>query len=50
MTSFGERTKLIIGFVFSVAGQNDAQTNLEIANLTTMIAEETQKDNSSMIT
>lgn len=43
VTSFGERTKLIIGFVFS-------QTNMEIANLTSAISEETQRDNSSMIT
>jgi hypothetical protein len=49
-TSFGERTKLIIGFVFGIASQSDAQTNLNIANLTSTIAEETRRDNSSMIT
>jgi hypothetical protein len=43
VTSFGERTKLISGFVYG-------ETNLKIANLTSMIAEETRQDNSSMIT
>jgi hypothetical protein len=50
VTSFGERTKLIMQFLFSIASQNNNQTNLEIAGLTTTIAEETAKDNSSMIT
>ena len=57
VTSFGERTKLIINFVFGIAAENanqtnlrNADTNLEIAVLTSTIAEETQKDNSSMIT
>lgn len=50
VTSFGERTKLIIGFVFSLASQKDGETNLRIANLTSTIAEETRQDNSSMIT
>jgi len=49
-TSFGERTKLIIGFVFNLASQRDGETNLQIANLTRTIAEETRQDNSSMIT
>jgi hypothetical protein len=50
VTSFSERTKLIIGFVFSIASQEDNQTNLDIANFTSTIAEETRQDNSSMIT
>jgi hypothetical protein len=50
VTSFGERTKLIIGFVFALASQKDGETNLDIANLTSTIAEETRQDNSSMIT
>lgn len=50
VTSFGERTKLIIGFVFSLTSQKDGETNLKIANLTSTIAEETRQDNSSMIT
>lgn len=50
VTSFGERTKLVINFVFSIASQRNNQTNLEIASLTSTIAEETQQDNSSMIT
>lgn len=50
VTSFGERTKLVINFVFSIASQKNNQTNLEIASLTSTIAEETQQDNSSMIT
>lgn len=50
VTSFGERTKLVINFVFSIASQKNNQTNLEIAHLTSTIAEETQQDNSSMIT
>ncbi len=50
VTSFSERTKLIINFVFSIASQNHGETNLRIASLTSTIAEETHKDNSSMIT
>jgi hypothetical protein len=50
VTSFSERTKLIISFVFSIASQEDNKTNLDIANLTSTIAEETRQDNSSMIT
>ena len=49
-TSFGERTKLIIGFVFSIASQEGNQTNMDIAKSTSTIAEETRRDNSSMIT
>lgn len=50
VSSFGERTKLIIHFVFSIDSQTNNQTNLEIASTTSVIAKETQKDNSSMIT
>jgi hypothetical protein len=50
VSSFGERTKLIIHFVFSIDAQANNQTNLEIANTSSIIAKETQKDNSSMIT
>src|SRR4051812_28015312 len=50
VTSFGERTKLVINFVSSTASYKNKLTNLEIASLTSTIAEETQRDNSSMIT
>ena len=50
VSSFGERTKLIIHFVFSIDCQTNNQTNLEIASTTSVIAKETQRDNSSMIT
>jgi hypothetical protein len=50
VTSFGERTKLIIGFVFGIASQKDNETNLKIAHSTSMIADETRRDNSAMIT
>jgi len=57
VTSFGERTKLIMNFVFSLAAQKSSETNtrnagtnLDIARLTKDIADETAKDNSSMIT
>jgi hypothetical protein len=50
VTSFGERTKLIIGFVFSVTSQKDMAQNIRIGDLTGKIATETQRDNSSMIT
>ena len=49
VSSFGDRTKLIINFVFSVASHNSNQTNLVIAGSTKIIAE-TKQDNSSMIT
>jgi hypothetical protein len=48
--SFDERTKLISNFVFSIAAQKNNLTNLEIANWTSVIAEEAREDNSSMIT
>ena len=50
VSSFGERTKLIIHFVFSIDAQVNNQTNLEIAGTSSIIAKETQKDNCSMIT
>lgn len=50
VSSFGERTNLIIHFVFSIDSQINNQTNLEIAETTSIIAKETQRDNSSMIT
>jgi hypothetical protein len=64
VTSFGERTKLISQFVFSFAAQKvnqatldnaeenkrNTKTNLEIQRQTTKIANETAKDNSSMMT
>jgi hypothetical protein len=50
VSSFGERTKLIIHFVFSIDSQTNNQTNLEIASTSSIIAKETQRDNSSMIT
>jgi hypothetical protein len=50
VSSFGDRTRLIINFVFSIASHNSIQTNLAIAGTSKIIAEETKKDNSSMIT
>jgi hypothetical protein len=43
VSSFGDRTRLIINFVFS-------ESNLTIAGTTNIIAKETKQDNSSMIT
>lgn len=64
VTSFGERTKLITNFVFNLEAQKvnqasldsaeenkrNSKTNVEIQRLTATIADETAKDNSSMIT
>jgi hypothetical protein len=50
VTSFGERTKLIINFVFSLASQENNQANVKIAATSKVIARETQSDNSSMMT
>lgn len=50
MTSFGERTKLIINFVFSLANQENSRANVKIAVTSGIIARETQRDNSSMMT
>lgn len=45
-----ERTNIRINLFFNLATQRDNRTNLKIADLTTKIATETQKDSSSMIT
>lgn len=50
VTSFGERTKLIINFVFSLASQENSKANVRIAATSSFIAKETQRDNSSMMT
>lgn len=50
VTSFGERTKLIINFVFSLANQENSRANVKIAVTSGIIARETQRDNSSMMT
>ncbi|PMD17777.1 hypothetical protein NA56DRAFT_265976 [Hyaloscypha hepaticicola] len=43
VTSFGERTKLIINFVFSIEGEENSKS-------ITFIAKETARDNNSMMT
>ena len=48
--NYNERTKLMMNLFFSIASQLDSRTNLDIANLTSKIAVETQRDSSSMIT
>lgn len=50
VSSFGERTRLVINFVFSQANRDNARTNTTIQGLTAEIAEEAQRDSSSMIT
>ncbi|KAL8679100.1 MAG: hypothetical protein Q9186_004595 [Xanthomendoza sp. 1 TL-2023] len=45
-----ERTRLIMNLFFSIGSQVDSRTNLEIANLTSTIARDAQRDSSSMIT
>jgi hypothetical protein len=64
VTSFGERTKLIINFVFSLASHENSQanvknsqanvrisdTNMKIAKTSAFIAREAQRDDSSMMT
>jgi hypothetical protein len=64
LTSFGMRTKEISNYVFSLEAQKvnqaslenaeenkiNTKTNMKIQHLTAMIADETAKDNSSMIT
>jgi hypothetical protein len=45
-----ERAKIRINLYFQLASQADNRTNLRIANLTTKISAETQRDSSSMIT
>jgi hypothetical protein len=48
--NYNERTKIRINLFFNLASQSDNRTNLEIANLTSKISIETQRDSSSMIT
>ncbi|KAI4104313.1 MAG: hypothetical protein LQ339_003932 [Xanthoria mediterranea] len=48
--NYHERTKLIMNLFFSMGSQLDSRTNLEIANLTSKIARDAQRDSSSMIT
>lgn len=50
VTNYNERTKIRINLFFNLASQSDSRTNLEIANLTSKISIETQRDSSSMIT
>ena len=48
--NYHERTKLMMDLFFSMGSQMDSRTNLEIANLTSKIARDAQRDSSSMIT
>ncbi|KAL8805347.1 MAG: hypothetical protein Q9182_002021 [Xanthomendoza sp. 2 TL-2023] len=48
--NYNERTRLIMNLFFSIGSQVDSRTNLEIANLTSAIARDAQRDSSSMIT
>lgn len=48
--NYRERTKLIMNLFFSIGSQADSRTNLEIADLTSKIAVDAQRDSSSMIT
>jgi hypothetical protein len=50
VTSFGERTKLIINFVFSLEGEENSKANTRLNVTTTFIAKETARDNNSMMT
>jgi hypothetical protein len=50
VTSFGERTKLIINFVFSLSSEENSKANVKIAISSSWIAKETARDNSSMMT
>ncbi len=50
VTSFGERTKLIINFVFSIEGEENSKATTRLAATTTFIAKETARDNNSMMT
>ena len=45
-----ERVNIDINLVYNMSQQRDNKTNMKIAHLTTKIAQETQKDSSSMIT
>ena len=50
LTSLEDRASRKINLQYNIENQEDNQTNLEIAKLTTDIAVYTQKDSSSMIT
>jgi hypothetical protein len=50
VANYNERTKIRINLFFNLASQSDNRTNLEIADLTSKISIETQRDSSSMIT
>ena len=50
LTSLEDRASRKIGLQYNIENQEDNQTNLKIAKLTTDIAVYTQKDSSSMIT
>lgn len=50
LQNYRERTQARIGLLFNLAQQRDNRTNMEIADLTAKIAEQTQRDSSSMIT
>lgn len=50
VANYNERTKVRINLFFNLAAQSDSRTNLEIANLTSKISIETQRNSSSMIT
>ncbi|KAL8689319.1 MAG: hypothetical protein Q9218_004983 [Villophora microphyllina] len=47
---YNERARLMINLFFNIGTQVDSRTNLEIANLTSKIAVDAQRDSSSMIT
>ena len=50
VANYNARTSIRINLFFNLANQRDSHTNLDIANTSKKIAEETQKDSSSMIT
>lgn len=50
VANYNVRTNIRINLFFNLANQSDSHTNLDIANTSKKIAEETQKDSSSMIT
>ena len=50
LRKYRERTKAQIRLYFNLSTQRDNKTNVKIAELTSKIAKETQRDSSSMIT
>jgi hypothetical protein len=50
VANYNERTNIRINLFFNLETQSANRTNLEIANLTSEIAIETQRDSSAMIT